>query len=353
MARSTSRPLPPHRWSCASGGRAPAMRCRTSWPSSVRSTAVGARPRVVVSSADRGDQRIGPDGHQSARRRRRPGRRIVGRDRCRGTPRRTSPPRGVDGTLRTGPSGDRVARTPTASGDRDARRLSARRSRVSAGERGHDLVDRTHVEVVPPEGDLTIGRGSNTPTTGMSKVWSPRTNRSVRSFRTTLPVAASRWTMNSTVSKPPTMPPANALIPSGPKFLPIGTLSYSTSSVTSSHALSRSFEQNRRMNSLTVSRGVIGPTLRARHDPGRTDRMRSDPCDRGGRVRRRRAAARRCARGPVREQARGSVSSEATCDRAPSLTSFWRAAAWYERGERVLAGRRSRRSRRVRRVRER
>ena len=81
-------------------------------PARVRSAAVGARPRVVVGGADRGDQRIGPDGHQSARRRRRPGRRLVGRGRRRGTPGRTTPACGVDGTVRAGPSGGRVARSP-------------------------------------------------------------------------------------------------------------------------------------------------------------------------------------------------------------------------------------------------
>ncbi len=68
-------------------------------PARVRSAGVSARPRVVVGGADRGDQRIGPDGHQSARRRRRPGRRLIGRDRRRGDSRSN------DASLRCGRHG--------------------------------------------------------------------------------------------------------------------------------------------------------------------------------------------------------------------------------------------------------
>ncbi len=69
-------------------------------------------------------------------------------------------------------------------------------------------------------------------------------------------------------------------MPSGPKFLPIGTLSYSMSAVTNSQAPSRSFATTRFTNSFTVSSGVMGDSLsrlagRHRKNPWRHEAAQS------------------------------------------------------------------------------
>ncbi len=99
--RRSAPPSRRRRWSCASWVRAPATRCEDELGRlGYRSADVGARPRVAVGGPDRRDQRIGPDGHQPTRGRRRPRHRFPGRDRRRGAARRTTSARGVVGTHR-------------------------------------------------------------------------------------------------------------------------------------------------------------------------------------------------------------------------------------------------------------
>src|SRR3954452_6629078 len=98
---------------------------------------------------------------------------------------------------------------------------------------------------------------SNTPATGRSSQVSPMRNRSLRSFITVPSTATWRWMTNSISVTPLAMPPRNSAMAAGPMFLPMGTLSYSTSEATSSSADGTSLLVMRRMNSSTTSSGVL------------------------------------------------------------------------------------------------
>ena len=115
-------------------------------------------------------------------------------------------------------------------GDGSIRRPRRRR------DRRHLVGERLQVEVVAPQDDAPVGPTSNTPATGSEIDASPMRNRSVRSFITTLPVHVWRWVSNSMASTPCIIEPRNVIRASRPRFLPIGTLSYSRSSATSSPA---------------------------------------------------------------------------------------------------------------------